>query len=93
MKMAMEPKAISVDPKSEFARWLDDAARSPVLFEMSGRIFRLSAEPLRQEATPDVPANVAAMHAATETWGKPGLGGFRSRVSRAREEGTESEPR
>lgn len=93
MEMASEPKPISIDPKSEFARWLDDAARSPVFFEMSGRIFRLSAEPLRHDAIADVPANVAAMHAATETWGKPGLGGFRSRVTKAREEGTESESR
>jgi hypothetical protein len=89
--MATEPKPITVDPSSELAAWLNEAARSPVFFEKDGRIFRLSLEPGQAKGGQASQPPTDAMHAATRTWGKVGLEGFRARVSKAGEQETPTE--
>ncbi len=51
--MIPKPKRIQIPADSEIARLLDEAAKTPVLLEREGELFRLSKEtehPLTEEA-------------------------------------------
>lgn len=86
--MATEPKRIAVDPTSDLARLLDEAAGSSLLLEKDGVIFRITTESPRRRADYDPRDTVAAMRAAAGSWKDIDAEAFKAQLYRARDEGT-----
>lgn len=89
--MATEPKRVAVEPGSELARLLDEASRTPLLFEMGGVTFRLATESSPRSADYNPRAAVAAMRAAAGSWKDIDPQAFKEFLYRSREEGTKPE--
>lgn len=86
--MLKEPKRILVEPGSELARLLDEAADGPLLLERDGMRYRLDREEEDIWAGYDPEAARAGIHAAAGSWSDIDTEELKAALYRAREEGS-----
>ncbi|MHB8620467.1 MAG: hypothetical protein ACYDAG_12985 [Chloroflexota bacterium] len=87
--MATAPKRIAVEPGSDIARLLDEAAMAPVLLEKNGhRLDTVTTETENIWAGYDPKAALAGMRAAAGSWKDADPEKLKDFVYRSREEGT-----
>ncbi|MGH2365183.1 MAG: hypothetical protein ACRDHX_11115 [Chloroflexota bacterium] len=89
--MPIEAKKITVRPDSELAGILDMAAKSPLLLEKNGTLFRVDVVEVGTEASLrsyDPSAARAALRAVAGSWRDLDTEKMKRDVYRAREEGS-----
>lgn len=86
--MLREPKTIEVEPGSEIADLLDEAAETPLLLVKNGVRFRLDRDEEDIWANYDPERARAGMRAAAGAWKGMDAEAFKEYVYRGREEGT-----
>lgn len=86
--MANEPLTIKVDPDSELARALDEAAATPVVLERNGTRYRVSPEDADPWANYDPAKLRASLRQAAGTITPEEGERLKELIYRGREEGT-----
>jgi hypothetical protein len=86
--MVSEPKTIKVEPGSDLAAILDEAAKGPIVLAKNGVRFRLQREDEDIWATYDPDRVLRGMQAAAGAWTGADAEVLKSYVYRARAEGT-----
>ncbi len=86
--MHATPKKIIVEPDSELARLLDEAAEQPLLLEKDGVRYRLDKEEADIWASYDPDAALEGIRAAAGSWKDIEAEALKAYLYRAREAGS-----